>query len=388
MGPPQQPRPPPAQPVGLGLQHGAALGRGGAVRAAPGGHPSPPAGLPGPGRALGAADAEGSGTHRRRGDPAQGACGGRRAAGRLSATPLMAVGVQITRIYCYVPVVSLQYLGPIILTLHCALLLKTLGESPPGAAAGLGAADAGSNPPSPPAVGPSAPQGTTRGGCTRSPLPSPRRWLRLHRVPAVRTGRRCARRWSRSRACWAGSSPRSSSVDSSPSSPGGWLRARSSPASSASTSTSTWPRPDWGGWEPCSCPVLVGCLPSSPHSCLGWLPCFRVPVGHGDAPAAGSRQDGFYTSGCSSASPLPFCHPSPPCLSPSRQPHAVTLQPHAVTLQPHGGVCCCAAGSKPLPKALLPAGIPAGTVAVQWVWGSSLASWNRLWGLLCVVCLP
>lgn len=39
----------------------------------------------------------------------------------------MAVGVQITRIYCYVPVVSLQYLGPIILTLHCALLLKTLG---------------------------------------------------------------------------------------------------------------------------------------------------------------------------------------------------------------------------------------------------------------------
>ncbi|XP_021234322.1 transmembrane protein 161A isoform X3 [Numida meleagris] len=60
-----------ADPVGLGLQHGAALGRGGAVRAAPGGHPPPPAGLPGPGRALGAADAEGSGTHRRRGDPAQ-----------------------------------------------------------------------------------------------------------------------------------------------------------------------------------------------------------------------------------------------------------------------------------------------------------------------------
>ncbi|NXC20787.1 T161A protein, partial [Corythaeola cristata] len=34
---------------------------------------------------------------------------------------------QITRIYCYVSVVSLQYLGPIILTLHCTLLLKTLG---------------------------------------------------------------------------------------------------------------------------------------------------------------------------------------------------------------------------------------------------------------------
>ncbi|NXW24524.1 T161A protein, partial [Circaetus pectoralis] len=35
---------------------------------------------------------------------------------------------QITRIYCYVSVVSLQYLGPIILTLHCTLLLKTLGH--------------------------------------------------------------------------------------------------------------------------------------------------------------------------------------------------------------------------------------------------------------------
>ncbi|NWS03219.1 T161A protein, partial [Motacilla alba] len=31
-------------------------------------------------------------------------------------------------IYCYVSVVSLQYLGPVILTLHCALLLKTLGH--------------------------------------------------------------------------------------------------------------------------------------------------------------------------------------------------------------------------------------------------------------------
>ncbi|NXS74003.1 T161A protein, partial [Pandion haliaetus] len=35
---------------------------------------------------------------------------------------------QITRIYCYVSVVSLQYLGPIILCLHCTLLLKTLGH--------------------------------------------------------------------------------------------------------------------------------------------------------------------------------------------------------------------------------------------------------------------
>lgn len=39
---------------------------------------------------------------------------------------------QITRIYCYVSVVSLQYLGPIILTLHCTLLLKTLGKEVAG----------------------------------------------------------------------------------------------------------------------------------------------------------------------------------------------------------------------------------------------------------------
>lgn len=30
--------------------------------------------------------------------------------------------------YCYVTVVSLQYLTPLILTLNCTLLLKTLGE--------------------------------------------------------------------------------------------------------------------------------------------------------------------------------------------------------------------------------------------------------------------
>ncbi|NWI59877.1 T161A protein, partial [Calyptomena viridis] len=35
---------------------------------------------------------------------------------------------QITRIYCYVSVVTLQYLGPVVLTLHCTLLLKTLGH--------------------------------------------------------------------------------------------------------------------------------------------------------------------------------------------------------------------------------------------------------------------
>lgn len=46
--------------------------------------------------------------------------------------------LQITRIYCYVAVVSLQYLGPVVLTLHCALLLKTLGEEVAGGTWGLG----------------------------------------------------------------------------------------------------------------------------------------------------------------------------------------------------------------------------------------------------------
>ncbi|NXH88515.1 T161A protein, partial [Edolisoma coerulescens] len=60
----------------------------------------------------------------------------RKEAGRI---PALEIQQKITRIYCYVSVVSLQYLGPVILTLHCALLLKTLGhhswglypESPP-----------------------------------------------------------------------------------------------------------------------------------------------------------------------------------------------------------------------------------------------------------------
>lgn len=47
---------------------------------------------------------------------------------------------QITRIYCYVSVVSLQYLGPVILTLHCTLLLKTLGKEAAGGHRGLGGA--------------------------------------------------------------------------------------------------------------------------------------------------------------------------------------------------------------------------------------------------------
>ncbi|NXK52885.1 T161A protein, partial [Chauna torquata] len=49
----------------------------------------------------------------------------RKEAGRIAVVEIQR---KITRIYCYVSVVSLQYLGPVILTLHCTLLLKTLGH--------------------------------------------------------------------------------------------------------------------------------------------------------------------------------------------------------------------------------------------------------------------
>ncbi|KAM6463971.1 transmembrane protein 161A isoform 2-T2 [Liasis olivaceus] len=49
----------------------------------------------------------------------------KREAGRIT---VLEIQRKITRIYCYVTVVSLQYLAPIFLTLHCTLLLKTLGE--------------------------------------------------------------------------------------------------------------------------------------------------------------------------------------------------------------------------------------------------------------------
>ncbi|KAM4858633.1 transmembrane protein 161A isoform 4-T4 [Urocitellus parryii] len=41
-------------------------------------------------------------------------------------SPVLPV-LQVVRVYCYVTVVSLQYLTPLILTLNCTLLLKTLG---------------------------------------------------------------------------------------------------------------------------------------------------------------------------------------------------------------------------------------------------------------------
>lgn len=48
----------------------------------------------------------------------------RKEAGRIEAREIQQ---RVVRVYCYVTVVSLQYLTPLILTLHCTLLLKTLG---------------------------------------------------------------------------------------------------------------------------------------------------------------------------------------------------------------------------------------------------------------------
>jgi len=126
---------------------------------------------------------------------------------------------------------------------------------------------------------PSVTQGTTRGGCTRSPLPSLRQRPQNRHVLPAGTGRTCVPRWSRSLASWAASSPPSSSADSSPSSPGGWPPARSSPASSASTSTSTWQPADWGELGPASGHSRCPC------SCLGWFPPLHVPVTHVDMQA-------------------------------------------------------------------------------------------------------
>uniref|UniRef100_A0A8C0NBF5 Transmembrane protein 161A n=2 Tax=Canis lupus familiaris TaxID=9615 RepID=A0A8C0NBF5_CANLF len=48
----------------------------------------------------------------------------RREAGRIEAREIQR---RVVRVYCYVTVVSLQYLTPLIFTLSCTLLLKTLG---------------------------------------------------------------------------------------------------------------------------------------------------------------------------------------------------------------------------------------------------------------------
>ncbi|XP_068090294.1 transmembrane protein 161A [Hyperolius riggenbachi] len=48
----------------------------------------------------------------------------KREAGRIS---VLEIQRKISRIFCYLTVVALQYLAPIILTLHCVLLLKSVG---------------------------------------------------------------------------------------------------------------------------------------------------------------------------------------------------------------------------------------------------------------------
>ncbi|KAM5191281.1 transmembrane protein 161A [Mantella aurantiaca] len=48
----------------------------------------------------------------------------KREAGRIS---MLEIQRKISRIFCYLTVVALQYLAPIILTLHCIFLLKTMG---------------------------------------------------------------------------------------------------------------------------------------------------------------------------------------------------------------------------------------------------------------------
>ncbi|KAM9112180.1 transmembrane protein 161A isoform 1-T1 [Pangshura tecta] len=70
----------------------------------------------------------------------------KREAGRIT---VLEIQRKVARIYCYVTVVSLQYLGPIILTLHCTLLLKSLGDyswglfpEPPPVSPAVGAAPA------------------------------------------------------------------------------------------------------------------------------------------------------------------------------------------------------------------------------------------------------
>lgn len=63
----------------------------------------------------------------------------KREAGRIS---ILEIQRKISRIFCYLTVVALQYLAPIILTLHCILLMKTMG----GYSWGLYPEDAGFTP--------------------------------------------------------------------------------------------------------------------------------------------------------------------------------------------------------------------------------------------------
>lgn len=202
------------------------------------------------------------------------------------------------------------------------------GTQPPACLARGWACSVGTDPRRPV---PSVTQGTTRGGCTRSPLPSPWQKPQHCRIPAARTGRMCVPQWSRSRAFWVASSPPSSSADSSPSSPGGWPPARLSPASLASTSTSTWQPPDWrelgraSGRSRCSAagplaPALAG---FSPFGRAGGTHGHA----HGDTSATSSRHDGFYASGPPWAAPAPAADHRCACSHPAAAPGCIPPAP-------------------------------------------------------------
>lgn len=138
------------QAIRRDLRLPAPLGAGGAVPAAAGRDPATPAGLPVPRQvSRGAAAQRGwphrgprdsaAGMHPRWDSPwAKGAWPGRGvpAVGRPPPLQPLPPPRQVVRVYCYVAVVSLQYLTPVILTLHCTLLLKTLGEELAGKRAG------------------------------------------------------------------------------------------------------------------------------------------------------------------------------------------------------------------------------------------------------------
>ncbi|KAG9461458.1 hypothetical protein GDO78_016829, partial [Eleutherodactylus coqui] len=49
----------------------------------------------------------------------------KREAGRIS---MLEIQRKVSRIFCYLTVVALQYLAPIIFTVHCVLLLKSMGR--------------------------------------------------------------------------------------------------------------------------------------------------------------------------------------------------------------------------------------------------------------------
>lgn len=114
------------------LRQRAPVGGRGFVRAAAGADPLPPAGLPQPGSEVGGANEERSRTHRRNRHPKE----GRSEILFPKSSHKLPVGAiegkqpvfQVTRIFCYLTVVTLQYLVPVFLILFSTLALKALGK--------------------------------------------------------------------------------------------------------------------------------------------------------------------------------------------------------------------------------------------------------------------